>query len=358
MIAVNMNKEKYAGKKFSILGDSISTLEGFNPESYNVFYKDAAKEQFNVRIPQDTWWGQLIGFFGGKLLVNSSFSGCRVTKLPETSGLFPSGCSDERTNSLHSPDGSPDVIIVFMGLNDWTAGVPLTPDPSSQTTNETVFSFAYDEMLRKLKKNYPASDVLCCTLPKAFVGNDPNFRFPETVNNRTIDEFNEVILNSSRKNGCTTVSIHSHGIPYSTLDGTHPDSEGMKTLSDLILKDISGEFTAPPIQPINNGNNSESKKFRFPSISSLFSRNKGNSNKGTPAPNPEAPGAPVIPPLPVSPSPSGTPNGTSPAPVTPGIPPIPNSPTPNGFSKGTPPAPVTPRIPPIPNCPTPSGFSK
>lgn len=33
-----MNINKYKFKKFSILGDSLSTLAGYNPPGYEVFY--------------------------------------------------------------------------------------------------------------------------------------------------------------------------------------------------------------------------------------------------------------------------------------------------------------------------------
>ena len=85
----------YCGKKFSIIGDSISTLEGYNPKDYKVFYAEDTCIKSGVRELQDTWWGKVITFLGGELLVNNSWSGSRVTKLPNKDKLFPSGCSDE-----------------------------------------------------------------------------------------------------------------------------------------------------------------------------------------------------------------------------------------------------------------------
>ena len=67
---------------------------------------------------KDTWWGKVIDYFGGELLVNNSWSGCRVTKLPNSNMLFPSGCSDERTGDLHINGIMPDVIIIYLGFND------------------------------------------------------------------------------------------------------------------------------------------------------------------------------------------------------------------------------------------------
>ena len=117
-----VENNKYFGKQFSILGDSISTLDGYNPRGYNVFYKENNCEKSAVREMSDTWWGKVIDFFGGELLVNNSWSGSRVTKLPSKDSLFPSGCSDERTSALHINNVKPDVIIVYLGTNDWAYG--------------------------------------------------------------------------------------------------------------------------------------------------------------------------------------------------------------------------------------------
>lgn len=117
-------KNKYYGKQFSILGDSISTLAGYNPKGYKVFYDDENCEKSVVKEMKDTWWGKVIDFFGGELLVNNSWSGCRVTRLEYNGPLFPSGCSDERTAALHISDVKSDVILVYLGTNDWANGIP------------------------------------------------------------------------------------------------------------------------------------------------------------------------------------------------------------------------------------------
>ena len=77
----------------SVLGDSVSTLEGFNPENCKVFYEGKTAEHAQIFSPGDTWWGRLIEAIpGGRLLVNYSWSGSRVTKLPFSPVLYPSAC--------------------------------------------------------------------------------------------------------------------------------------------------------------------------------------------------------------------------------------------------------------------------
>ena len=110
----------YEGAGFSIMGDSISTLAGWVPEGWRVHYQGEVRID-GVELPEDTWWGRVIGHFGGHLVGNSSFSGTTV-EAAEGFG-FPAGDSDERVRALAGTDGElPDVAIVLMGINDYGWG--------------------------------------------------------------------------------------------------------------------------------------------------------------------------------------------------------------------------------------------
>ena len=82
-------------RSFSILGDSISTFDGCNPDGFAVYYQGERCEQTSVTSSADTWWSQVIERLGGRLLANSSFSGSLV----EGAG-FPAGNSQERIDAL------------------------------------------------------------------------------------------------------------------------------------------------------------------------------------------------------------------------------------------------------------------
>lgn len=177
-------KVKYAGKLFSILGDSISTFEGFNPEGFNVFYCGENCSTTGVVSPEWTWWYQVIHTLGGSLLVNNAWSGSRIARSREREAQFPAACSDERTSGLHRDDIQPDVIIVFMGTNDWFFEVPLKTGMFSQMgmhRDDTEFSYAYDLMLKKLQTNYPTAKVWCCTLGEAYIADHSEFIFPGDI---------------------------------------------------------------------------------------------------------------------------------------------------------------------------------
>lgn len=235
-------KNRYFGKQFSILGDSISTLYGYNPKGYNVFYSGDNCERSGVREMADTWWEQVISFFGGELLVNNSWSGSRVTKLPGRNGLFPSACSDERTFSLHIDSVTPDVIIVYLGTNDWAFGANAGNDTRilGEDDNE-LFDLAYNNMLKKLKTNYPHSEIWCCTLSETFMSKNPDFTFPHKYSGTHIEEYNEIIRKISFRNKCKLIDLYRCRMPYDSIDGTHPTSKGMSTIATVVIREMTGD---------------------------------------------------------------------------------------------------------------------
>lgn len=71
------SNNKYDKKRFSILGDSISTLEGYHPEGYKVFYSGDNGVGFKVTERKDTWWDKVIRFFGSEFgVVHCVKQGC------------------------------------------------------------------------------------------------------------------------------------------------------------------------------------------------------------------------------------------------------------------------------------------
>ena len=228
-------RNKYFGRQFSILGDSISTLGGYNPNGYKVFYYGDNSTKSNVAEFKDTWWGRVIDFFDGELLVNNSWSGSRVTKLVGNEGLFPSGCSDERTSALHINSVKPDVIIIYLGINDWAFGVRTGIETKLLTDIDSeLFEAAYRVMLKKIKLNYPDSEVWCCTLSETYMSSKPDFRFPHKYAGIHIEDFNDIIRNIVYESNCKLIDLYNMRKPYDSIDGIHPNKQGMQTIAGLV----------------------------------------------------------------------------------------------------------------------------
>ena len=230
----------YKNKYFSILGDSISTFEGISEPKESVYYDTAHKLASGIATVSDTWWGQVVERLGGKLLVNNSWSGSTVC----WNSLYqvPSyGCSDERTASLGKDGISPDVIIVFMGTNDWGHGFQVVSSKhvKGDEHNCAIFSNAYKIMLKKLRANYPKAEIWCLTLPISCSSAKENFEFPYYYGGRHISEYCDSIKECAMQYNCRIIDLFISGEAYDTVDGFHPNIRGMRMISNKVIKKIT-----------------------------------------------------------------------------------------------------------------------
>ncbi len=209
------------GKKLSVLGDSLSTYRGMsNDASANAstFWNPCYyKNQFPS---EKTYWGRVMAEFGLTLCVNNSWSGGNL------SGRDDSSAGVNRAHQLNRNDGMmPDVIIVCMGINDLGRNVPLE-----------VFAADYERTLQIIRQKYPEAMVCCVNLPdrdvylkhRAERFNDAIAQAVETAGERFFiaDFFH------SRMNNDTYY--------WNTLDGLHPDEDGMGMIAEAVIEAIRG----------------------------------------------------------------------------------------------------------------------
>ena len=225
------------GKYFSILGDSISTLSGYSEPWDAVFYDAVNKREAMIYAPEDTWWGQVIAHLGGKLLVNNSISGSTVVRYSSYEAPF-YACSDERTSSLATGYRTPDVIMVYIGTNDWGCGARVVPRNSDEEKDLSVFSVAYCAMLEKLKSNYPEAELWCFTPSVSKCSRRDDFEFPYCYRDKHIEEYCSAIRACAEKYGCRLIDLYRPDVPYDTFDGFHPNVYGMRTLSEAVISQL------------------------------------------------------------------------------------------------------------------------
>lgn len=233
-----MDNKKYKDKYFSILGDSLSTFEGISQPTNAVFYDKQRKEESRVTTVSKTWWGQVIDRLGAKLLVNNSISGSMVIRHEKC--VYPSyGCSDERTSALSKEGVMPDVIMVYLGTNDWGSYTrPRATVKQIEEQDLENFEVAYDVMLQKLRKNYPNSEIWCMTLATSTWSRAEDFRFVYYNNGWHISEYSDTIRKCAIKHGCKVIELFKNAPPYDTFEGIHPCVEGMNTLAEQVLKSL------------------------------------------------------------------------------------------------------------------------
>ncbi len=225
---------RYEGQFFSIMGDSISTFEGCVPEGYAVYYTYEAGSSTGVKSPEDTWWWQVIAYFGGKLLANNSWSGSLTCAMPECDAAS-YGCGDERTHGLGRDGVTPDHIIVYLGTNDRGWGRPLF---SEDKRDLSVIENAYTLMLQKIKKNYPQAIIWCCTMPETKCIMNPDIFLPTDWGGIDVEVYANAIERFARENDCRIIHLYGSGEIYDTIDGIHPSAVGMAALAKTVIAEM------------------------------------------------------------------------------------------------------------------------
>lgn len=211
--------------KISILGDSISTYEGFNPYGYHVYYKGERLIDNQISSVDDVWWKQVIDGICGELCVNNSYSGSTVA-----GGFPPSACSKERCSDLHE-ESFPDVILVYIGTNDRGFEVELGMDAPQDTQK---FYGAYRSMLKQIKCNYPTAKVVCATLLMGRLKDGIDLDYDRFM--REDNRYNEAIRLAVKEECCLLADLALFGERYETLDYCHPTKNGHSTMAKLWLK--------------------------------------------------------------------------------------------------------------------------
>ena len=201
-------------KYVSIVGDSISTYEGYNPYGFAVYYDYCMSEMNGLKSVYDTWWAKVNQNMHAFLCVNNSYSGSCVS-----GKYFPAGESIERILNLRTEKYEPDYILVYIGFNDFANG------------RFDTFEDAYNNMLSAIKSNYPNAVVVCGTLMRTVVKGNPDWCFPERFDGVLFEDYNDAIRRACQKNSCYLADLSESDVRYETLDGVHPTAQGHDTIA-------------------------------------------------------------------------------------------------------------------------------
>lgn len=213
----------------SVLGDSISTWEGFNPPEYPVFYQKEKLAELGMKSVRQTWWAEVIRVLGAELCANSSWSGSRVcADGPAGAGHW------QRIENLSRGSCQPDLVLVYIGTNDYGFGIPVEEREGSVC--QSGFGAAYEEMLCSIKRRYPDAQICAATLVKSWIPGKPQWKFPDCYYGIPLEAYNQAIRAAAEHTGSTLIDLAVLKTPYETRDGAHPTREGHRTLSALWLK--------------------------------------------------------------------------------------------------------------------------
>lgn len=249
------------GKKISIIGDSISTFSGWIPtqgvngytyESYATYYPYSPL----TNVTQ-TWWYKVISELSLTLGQNCSWSGSCTAGDGEAENTAHDGCSDRRIADL-AINGTPDIIVIFMGTNDFSTtngrNIPIgnltSKDHFPTNGNKSTFSEGYGLMLSKVLQTYPLSHVFCCSLlDNCSPVRDQDGVYPtQNPHGVYLEDYNAKIKELALGYGAHFIDLHNCGIhwnniPMLTVDGqTHPNEAGHTLIAQMVKKELIKYF--------------------------------------------------------------------------------------------------------------------
>ena len=236
------------GRRLSVIGDSISTFTGYlSPGAPAAYYPNNTAELYTL---SQMYWSALAERTNMVIDTIDAYGGSTVgTKWKEDVNYTPF-IDESRLSRL----GTPDIIIVEGGINDF-GGNPLGDYPiDGSYSNLYEFRTAYAYLLNQLKQRYPAAKIVCLSLltPKTY----NNAQFPEKQTEvkqalatdttpHYLYEFNDSIKELSERYGCLFCDIYdllNYYINTSSSLGPHPVAYGhllMANRIESLLQDIT-----------------------------------------------------------------------------------------------------------------------
>lgn len=261
--------EAFAGKKISILGDSISTYtdisSGIAADTTNTSIRDnIVWYGYDPRYPEfggsscdSTWWQRTINTLGATRLVNNSNSGESVFDAVK------GRCMQLHDNTGDNAGETPDIIFIYLGTNDYyrTMGSAaalrmsdIKQNGDNPSYTPTTFAEAYAIMLYRIQKTYPDAEIYCLTNLERFGAKVELTHAASKVIREVAALFDEVYVADI----CTEAGIYYDAEDYLTyvpLDqggkSIHPGVKGMEAISQVLMSTIlensryiAGEFEA------------------------------------------------------------------------------------------------------------------
>lgn len=202
----------------SVYGDSISTFVGYSPAEYPVYYP-----QHDVASVEDTWWYSAISQVGMNYCANASYSGGVVRGTTEASGT-----NTDRIKKLSQTNLDPDIVLIFMGINDVT----------NIAEKASVFKEQYLLMIENIKKQYPNVDILVCTLIYSTLGSEASYIL--------YDEYNVVLRSIASENDLMLAELDLVITPENKdtymANAKHPNKAGMKAIADCVAAVLRDKY--------------------------------------------------------------------------------------------------------------------
>lgn len=238
---------KYKKAKITLIGDSISTYEGWIPEGYANYYPQGA-----IDSVEKTYWYLLCSMLNASIQ-NLSYAGSTVTNqnVPEVN-LY-------KRIPLVNSDSS--LIIIALGVNDKQKEDNVGEydyNKKIEEYDESIFTEAYIKAVRTLMQLHPSADLLLVAMASS--NSMPN----RTAAIKEIAKHYDLMFFDARS--CYGGSVHPD------IDATDNGTE-MKNIADGIFNCISSNVSLGLSESINAGLD---KKFDKEAIAQELGESKEN----------------------------------------------------------------------------------
>jgi len=262
----------YKGKKVSIIGDSISTYNGFsNNAKFNSTMVNNIAYYYhsnNLESVDYTYWMRVINQLDMELCVPNGYSGSKVyDSIAQRRGPIRAIelHRDNGTPDDKSDDVNPDIIFMYIGINDlvssmsfgdlsnrlkkaseseynsiiedWMKGVLESTKDGTEIVggrNYKTFEQGYAIMLYNMVKKYEGAKIICCTLiPNKVATKDEAY-----------DNYNRVIEALAAYFGASVADFKNEaGIDRTNYEtymddpakSVHPNAWGHDMMADVII---------------------------------------------------------------------------------------------------------------------------
>lgn len=213
--------------KFSILGDSYSTFEGYvHPETNDVWHYDS----IGVTSAEQMWWFKVANKMGWALELNNSFCGslvCNHSNFNAGSYYAPNSFL-RRMNNL----GNPDVIFILGGVNDVWVGAPFGDYVYSDWTEEQLCTIrpALACLFDGLKRLYPGAKLYFMT--------DLDF-CPGGIDDQLRREYIESVHRIANHYHVDYIDLHDVQKTW-----WHPNVQGQENIANQMIELLKTDFNA------------------------------------------------------------------------------------------------------------------
>lgn len=210
--------------RFSVLGDSYSTFEGYvDPDSNDIWYYPAPDNYIDVTSVEDMWWFKVAEELGWTLEKNNSFSGSLICNFwGYNSGPYYGPHSFiRRMDDL----GDPDVIFVFGGANDvWNGaycGEYVYSDWTEGQLEEYRPAMAY--LFDYLERHYPEAKIY--------------FLVDMDLSTTDMERFVESVHTVAHHYGINCIDLYDI-----QKDWAHPNAQGMADIAAQVVAALRQSF--------------------------------------------------------------------------------------------------------------------